>query len=411
MIINHNISSLSSLNNFKNRLGKLTNSIEKLSSGLRINRGADDSAGLAISEKMRGQIRGLEQAKRNIQDGISLLQTADGGLSQIIDPPLQRLRELAVYAANDTLNAEDRTKIQDEIQQIKQTIEGIVKETKFNGIPLLPTDLDATSKIIFQPNSYGGMRVNLSTSVGSTPKETAENLINNFQRLKAGKIGDTDSVKIAQDWTLSQPSPNEIQLINNSEQGYFLGFNSPDGNIEYVEERNNTFIIKKLPNGIGEDSFGAFQIGVNKNSPGRNDLVFSFFSPNSTVLTLQTGANTRNSFSIEIRDMSTKSLEIQGLTVLSSKEANEAIQAVDFAIEKTLKERSKFGAYQNRLEYKINNLKGYSENLTAAESRIRDANMAKELMEQTQNSILAQVSQAMLAQANQLPQGVLQLLR
>lgn len=411
MIINHNISSLSSLNNFKNRLGKLTSSIEKLSSGLRINRAADDSAGLAISEKMRGQIRGLEQAKRNIQDGISLLQTADGGLSQIIDPPLQRLRELAVYAANDTLNVEDRMKIQDEIQQIKQTIEGIVKETKFNGIPLLSTDINVTSKVISQSNSYRGTRVNLSTSLGSTPEETVANLISNFQELKDGKIGDTKSAKIAQDWTLSQPSPNEIQLTNNSGQGYFLGFNSPDGNIEYLKEGDNIFIIKKVPNGIGEDLFGAYQISDDENLSGRNDLVFSFFSPNSTILTLQTGPNKNNCFSIEIKDMSIKSLEIQGITVLSSREANEAIQAVDFAIEKALKERSKFGAYQNRLEYKINNLKGYSENLTAAESRIRDVDMAKELMDQTQNSILAQVSQAMLAQANQLPQGVLQLLR
>lgn len=245
--------------------------MEKLSSGLRINRAGDDAAGLAISEKMRGQIRGLEMASKNSQDAISLIQTAEGALNET-HAILQRMRELAVQGANDTNTTADRNNIQDELNQLLSEIDRISNTTQFNTKNLL--------------------------------------------------------------------------------DGSFTG-------------------------------------------------------------TFQVGANDNQIISLSINSMSTGSgaLNVAGISVGSNSLASQAIASIDNAISKVSQERSKLGAYQNRLEHTINNLETSAENLTAAESRIRDVDMAKEMMAFTKNNILTQAAQAMLAQANQQPQGVLQLLR
>jgi flagellin len=285
MQINHNIAALNTYNKLNAATTAQSKSMEKLSSGLRINRAGDDAAGLSISEKMRGQIRGLDQASRNAQDGISLIQTAEGALNET-HSMLQRMRELAVQGANDTNTTEDRTAIQDEANQLAKDINRIAKDTEFNGQKLL--------------NATGG------------------------------------------------------------------------------------------PNGDG--SF-AFQVGANQ---AQQITLKVGDMTGSTGLSIATG-DTEGDDAIDISSTATV--------------ATGAITTINDAIKTVSAERSKLGSYQNRLDYAINNLNTSSENLTAAESRVRDVDMAKEMMNQTKNSILSQAAQAMLAQANQQPQGVLQLLR
>jgi flagellin len=286
MRINHNISALNTYRQLTINNTAGNKSLEKLSSGYRINRAGDDAAGLAISEKMRGQIRGLNQAERNAQDAISLIQTAEGALNET-HSILQRMRELAVQAANDTYTQKDtvnnvdgdRDEIQKEIEQLTFEIERIAKDTQFNTMNLI------------------------------------------------------------------------------------------DGSFK-----------------------GKFQVGANENQT----VTLSIGSMNAQTLGL--GTVSGNTIS-------------DGISLASQVSASAAITTIDKAIQKVSSERSKLGAMQNRLEHTINNLNTTSENLTASEARIRDVDMAKEMMEFTKNSILQQAATAMLAQANQQPQGVLQLLQ
>ncbi|OMP65798.1 flagellin Hag [Domibacillus epiphyticus] len=277
MIINHNIAALNTHRQFGAANAGQAKSMEKLASGLRINRAGDDAAGLAISEKMRGQVRGLDQASRNSQDAISLIQTAEGALNET-HSILQRMRELSVQSANDTNTTADRGELQKEVAELVKEIDRIADTTQFN--------------------------------------------------------------------------------------------------------------TKTLLNGSLSTASGA--------------------------LTFQIGANTNQNIDLAIGNMKATgsgSLGLSGVSIATQSGANAAIATLDAAITKVSAERSKLGANQNRLEHTINNLGTSSENLTAAESRIRDVDMAKEMMNQTKNSILSQAAQAMLAQANQTPQGVLQLLR
>lgn len=288
MIINHNISALNTHRQLGANNNAVSGSLEKLSSGLRINKAGDDAAGLAISEKMRGQIRGLEMATKNSQDAISLIQTAEGALTET-HSILQRMRELTVQAGNVGTQEKDTDlqAIQDEIDNLVEELDGISERTAFNGKNLLD---------------------------------------------------------------------------------------------------------------------GSFAAGS-----GGADLIF------------QIGANDNQSLAVNIANMSASGLGVNGLDVLAFGDATTkadldtavsgVLNNIDSAINSVSTERSNLGAVQNRLEHTINNLGASQENLTAAESRIRDVDMAKEMMEFTKNNILTQASQAMLAQANQTPQGVLQLLR
>ncbi|MDB2105234.1 flagellin [Clostridium paraputrificum] len=275
MIINHNMNAMNAHRNMGMNTNAAGKSMEKLSSGLRINRAGDDAAGLSISEKMRAQIRGLDQASRNSQDGISMIQTAEGALQETQNI-LQRMRELAVQAANDTNVTDDRIAIAAEITTLTSEIDRIASTTQFN----------------------------------------------------------------------------EKNLLDGS-----------------------------LVSGSG----AKLQIGAN----------------NATALSLE----------INISDMSSSSLGVDGVDVTDHGNAKGAIDTINTAIKSVSTQRSALGANQNRLEHTIANLDNASENLTAAESRVRDVDMAKEMMNFSKNNILQQAAQAMLAQANQQPQGVLQLLR
>lgn len=288
MKINNNIQALNAYRNLNQNQLQVSKNLEKLSSGLRINRAADDAAGLAISEKMRSQIRGLKQAERNAMDGISLIQTAEGAMQEI-HSMLQRMRELAVQAANDTNTDDDRKQIQKEINALLDEIDSISEKTEFNTKKLLDGSLSDGAGLYFQI----GPNTDQSVTVG-IPKMDAESL----------------------------------ELKN---------------------------------------------------------------------------ANTLSGVDVKFED--------EYISVLDHAAADAAIAAFDAAINKVSDARAQLGAVQNRLEHTINNLQVTHENLTAAESRIRDADMALEMTEFTRNNIINQSATAMLAQANQLPQGVLQLLQ
>ncbi|WP_214807190.1 flagellin Hag [Exiguobacterium sp. s102] len=315
MIINHNITALNTHNKLSSATAAQGKSMEKLASGLRINKAGDDAAGLAISEKMRGQVRGLDQASRNAQDSISMIQTAEGALNETHDI-LQRMRELAVQAGNDTNTTSDRGEIQKEVNQLTSEINRIGNTAEFNGQKLL--------------NATAGTVTPAVAAAAGPPAVAAAPAKSSFT---------------------SQIGANENQTMT----------------LEFTDMRAAA---------LGITGTGTGFTGANTVTDGTNN------TPAEMALDLSTSAT-----------------------------AGSAVTKIQTAIDSVSAERSKLGANQNRLEHTINNLKTSSENLTAAESRIRDVDMAKEMMNQTKNSILGQAAQAMLAQSNQTPQGVLQLLR
>lgn len=361
MIINHNMASLNTYRQLSTNNAQSSKSLEKLSSGLRINRAGDDAAGLAISEKMRGQIRGLDMASKNAQDAISLLQTAEGALSET-HSILQRMRELAVQSASDTNNDNDRGEIQKEIIQLKAEVDRISKDTEFNTKKLLNGNLGGA---VDQDNAQ------------TTVLDVAGIAEVSTTGAKAGTY--TIAVGTAAG-TLTMSFGGVTQTISNADGAQELNF-------------SEFGITIKTNGGYAEDA-------------GIGDVVIT-----SGAATFHIGANKDQNIQLSIADMSTTGLSITGVDVSTQTGANDAITTIQAAIDTVSSERSKLGAYSNRLEHTIANLGTSSENLTAAESRVRDVDMAKEMMNFQKNNILSQAAQAMLAQANQQPQGVLQLLR
>ncbi|MDZ5474156.1 flagellin [Bacillus sp. 31A1R] len=404
MLINHNISGLNTFNKLNKNNKKTSSSMEKLSSGLRINKASDDSAGLAISEKMRTQIRGLKQAQRNIQDGISLIQTAEGGLSDIQEPNLLRLRELAIQSANDTLTNEDRQQIQKEVEQIKNGINEIAGNTEYNGINLLNGSATFTT-IPPTPQST------FSTTGGGAGHNVSDGWVN--VGVYGAKVKLNPGEQVIDDpanWLFSK-----LQLYADIVNGAPVSFNimSTDGYVVVdnhpltpFEYNGMTFDISNLsvPSGTGNMHQGNIIL-----TAGNNDGILNNDIDNR--IKLQIGSNSGENFPFELTDARTTALGINNIDLSTRQGAESALLKIDKAMEKVSSERGKFGAYQNRLEHALNNASNYEINLTASESRIRDADIAKEMMELTKTNILSQASQTMLAQANQQPQAVLQLLK
>ena len=383
MIINHNIAALNTYNRLSANNTQTSKSLEKLSSGLRINRAGDDAAGLAISEKMRGQIRGLDQAGRNAQDSISLIQTAEGALNET-HSILQRMRELAVQAGNDTNTGVDRGEIQKEINQLTDEIDRIANTTEFNTQKLL----DGTKKgLVDQADSK--VTLQLNTKANITVSGTAPTDIASSGTIIITRTNSSSTVFAAADFTIGNPSSLTTGITDTS-----ITFGASTINIS-----GNLASLA-----VGE----SITISVNKAVAAENDVTKAF--------SMQIGANSGQNILIGVNSMKAADLGVRGtdtkaLDVSSYQNATAAVSTINNAIEKVSAERSKLGAFQNRLEHTINNLGASSENLTAAESRVRDVDMAKEMMNFQKNNILSQAAQAMLAQANQQPQGVLQLLR
>ncbi|WP_249594495.1 flagellin N-terminal helical domain-containing protein [Peribacillus frigoritolerans] len=396
MIINHNISALNTHRQLSSATNAQSKSMEKLASGMRINRAGDDAAGLAISEKMRGQIRGLDQASRNSQDAISLIQTAEGALNETTDI-LQRMRELATQASTDTNTTSDRGEIQKEMDSLTSEINRIGNTTEFNTQKLLNGSKDSATT-----GNLAKVEFDLTGMTAGSIDVLGENV-----------AFDTDAGTTA--------SAIETAITGNADLNAKYDVTVTGSKVEIVAKSK------------GEDT--DLKADLTKGTGVTDDTVTTTEGKaDGSGLQFQIGANENQSLTLEIGDMRASNLGLtgtgngftattnvsngtdskgveSGLDVSNAKNASAAITKIQTAIDTVSAERSKLGANQNRLEHTINNLGTSSENLTAAESRVRDTDMAKTMMEQTKNSILAQASQAMLAQANQQPQGVLQLLR
>ena len=395
MIINHNIPAMNTYRQLTGNNSATAKSLEKLSSGFRINRAGDDAAGLAISEKMRGQIRGLDMASKNAQDSISLIQTAEGALTET-HSILQRMRELAVQSSNDTNTDSDRKELQAEVKQLKSEIDRIANTTEFN-----------TKKL-------------LEGSAKGVKEEVAGSLkVNNNSQLT---LDTAAAISAAATGALTNGA---YMIVKVSAQSGATTFNSNDFKIIGPDGKTSGLLSVAATNGI---SLGTGLVGVattistgttytfaNMKVGDSITLVFGKYEEASSTLgnsiMTQIGANAGQTAFISIGDMRADAIGVDKIDISSKFGAQTAIETVNNAIEKVSSQRSALGAMQNRLEHTINNLGAASENLSAAESRIRDVDMAKEMMNFTKSSILQQAATAMLAQANQQPQGVLQLLQ
>ncbi len=585
MKINHNIAALNTYNKLNSATNAQSKSMEKLSSGLRINSAADDAAGLAISEKMRGQIRGLDQASANAQDGISMIQTAEGALSETTDI-LQRMKELATQAANGTNTESDRGEIQKEMNQLTSEINRIGNTTEFNtqklldggastnGINAGTTDGKGIAASVATVTGNKAVDLNADFSSGTTGEtlsidvsgttysidgatmkvlwgdgsdKTNDDLINILSNyaVESGttnKLGDVANLSISSNGVLSVSSKDagssesvtvSVDSTSMATFGALVGVNADSSTsaysstaegtdqteakivgskniaatdvmdfddwngksftVEYNGTTANITLATSITDGDTDGKlqaselvtafnsaldnvFGSGNVAASINGDGKFQFVTSTSAtqvadgtqPSVSISgdnldqilgsvaagssevggtftsKFQIGANNGQSFEMNVSDMRAQALGISGTTasgnqgtvdgakftatktasngtdsvgteyaldVSSNETASAAIEVLDNAIQSVSAQRSQLGAYQNRLDHTINNLSTSSENLTAAESRIRDVDMAKEMMNQTKNSILGQAAQAMLAQANQQPQGVLQLLR
>ena len=388
MIINHNMNALNAHRNMGINNTAAGKSMEKLSSGLRINRAGDDAAGLAISEKMRGQIRGLTQASRNSADGISMIQTAEGALNETTNI-LQRMRELAVQASNDTNTSSDREEIQKEINALTEEVDRIANNTEFNTQKLLNGSKSGEAGDLVREAvtaQQGVFKITFADAIKADDK-----IIIDGKQIKI-----TAANKVADD-------------INTALDGKYTAVYN-DGKKELtltqVEGSDKYEMIAKLN---GDEGKATVKVDTNGITARDEEL-------SEGKVSVQVGANASQSMSIEIGDMRAQALNIvndrgQGLSVETAQSANEAITAFDAALNAVSSQRANLGAVQNRLEYTISNLDNTAENLTSAESTLRDVDMAKEMMEYSKNNILNQAAQAMISQANQQPQNVLQLLR
>jgi len=356
MRINNNVMALNAHRQLGINQGGAAKSMEKLSSGFRINRAGDDAAGLAISEKMRGQIRGLKQASRNAQDGISLIQTAEGALNET-HAILQRMRELAVQSSTDTNTDADRLEIQKEIDQLATEITRISTDTEFNTMKLLD---ESYSGKVFHIGANKGQAVSIDIADMSSVElvvgvEGTFAADGGHEDAPSLKIGDkTYSWFVADTEILAEDSTNGFEQVKSGAAGYYLVTDH-----DVSDDVQGTALMRFA---------AATQV-----DPDDGPMLF-------------------------------------GIDVSDQEAADAAIKTIDDAAVTVSAERSKLGAMQNRLEHTIANLGTSAENLQAAESRIRDLDMAEEIMAFTKNNILQQAATAMLAQANMAPQSVLQLL-
>ena len=466
MVVQHNMQAMNANRMLNITTGAQSKSTEKLSSGYRINRAADDAAGLTISEKMRKQIRGLDQASTNAQDGVSSVQTAEGALTEV-HSMLQRMNELAVQAANGTNSKEsDRQAIQDEIDQLTTEIDRVAETTKFNEIYLLKGD-NASTKNVYMKGHDAGLKGALTDSAKSATFV--------MDTLKAG-----DKYKIAgKEYTIGSSkteittainafatADNEITIDGISytykdanggkAAGWYKDGDQTNGTAIVVADtvkggskasvngKDYTAMTDQDANDIDDDDssvitaaeakkkikaelLAANSIGtvngdatVSDGADAAGKTTYTITKGYATVadtlsFNLHVGADAdmTNKITVDIDVMNSANLGVKGLNVTDATgtAATYAVDAISDAIAKVSSQRSALGAVQNRLEHTIDNLDNIVENTTPAESRIRDTDMAEEMVEYSKNNILAQAGQSMLAQANQSTQGVLSLLQ
>ena len=388
MIINHNLNAMNAHRNMSGATTAQGKSMEKLSSGLRINRAGDDAAGLAISEKMRSQIRGLNQASRNAQDGISMIQTAEGALSET-QAIGQRMRELAVQSANGTYTDEDRALINQEFEQLKSEIDRIANDTEFNGNKVLNGNLSG-KEITLKEN-----KVKHNATGGGADISTKFTDVSELNKLGEGNF----EIRVNVEGTTKAT----LELVDKSH------FN---GDKEYVMDTVVLDNINTTTAGTEDFTIGGVNIELNIEGLQTGRVSFeNIAEKTSDGVSLQVGANKDQMIGVSMENMRSRELGLGGIGVGTAADSQEAIERLDVAIERVSAQRADLGAAQNRLEHTIASTDNTAENLQAAESRIRDVDMAKEMMNLTRLNVLQQASQSMLAQANQAPQQVLSILR
>ena len=459
MVVQHNLRAMNSNRMLSITQGTLNKSTEKLSSGYKVNRAADDAAGLSISEKMRKQIRGLTQASLNAEDGISAVQTAEGALTEVHDM-LQRMNELAVKAANGTNSTSDRQTIQDEVDQLLTEIDRVAETTKFNELYTLKGDEDKVTRYLSAHDAgiegtltQGATNATFSMDqlkfgdtimiagreyhISGTQEQQGEIItasvkigqqvtIDGIMYTCTATVSNADKFELTKDDLIAKLDTSSLSIMSVNGKTYYGAGITDDRTV--VSSIGAYKLIQKelgLASSIGAD--GSTQASVNAGVDGKTLMkpsfegkwVFSIDKGSVQVredidFSLHVGADAdmNNKIAVKIGALDTKGLGIQGLNVkdTTGAAATYAIDSIADAVARISAQRSLLGAVQNRLEHTINNLDNVVENTTAAESQIRDTDMATEMVKYSNNNVLAQAGQSMLAQSNQANQGVLSLL-
>ena len=468
MVVQHNMQAANANRMLGITSGAQAKSTEKLSSGYKINRAAHDAAGLTISEKMRKQIRGLDKASSNAQDGVSSVQTAEGALTEV-HSMLQRMNELAVQSANGTNSSDDRQAIQDEVDQLTTEIDRVAETTKFNEIYLLKGD-NSNTKNVYMKGHDAGLKGTLTDGAKSATF-TMDALQAGDKYTIAGKeytIGSatTEVTALIDKANTDATADTANKTVDVNGKTYTITYNAAGNTIADADGTAITLDnLKKAVTGGSKVTYGNTSLtamtdadtdGVDDddssiitkdvaetkikaelltaNNIGTVDQAATVEDANTangkTSYTINKGyatvadtlsfnlhvgadADMTNKITVDIDTMNSANLGIKGINVkdASGTEATYAIDAIADAVAKVSSQRSALGAVQNRLEHTIDNLDNISENTSSAESRIRDTDMAKEMVNYSKNNILAQAGQSMLAQANQSNQGVLSLLQ
>ena len=469
MVVQHNLQAMNANRMLNITTGSQSKSAEKLSSGYRINRAADDAAGLSISEKMRKQIRGLDQASTNAEDGVSAVQTAEGALTEV-HSMLQRMNELAVQVSNGTNSKTDRDAIQSEIDQLTTEIDRVAETTKFNESYLLKGDADGNTKKIYLEAHDAGLKGKLtdngdgtatfvmnelkagdsvtiagkSYTVGSTKDEAEAEFteqvkqandkftVNGKEITILATYGDKTNDNAAGKYTLDDAKAliadgATVKFTDGTTMKVMTDVTDDgvDDNDSSVISKNKAYLLASeellKANQIGDTESNAkvTNTGDQAITLANGDGTFKIKLAKTEVaeklnfnLHVGSDADMTNKINVNIETMSSSYLGIKGLNVTDETgvSATYAVDAIADALQKVSDQRSSLGAVQNRLEHTIANLDNVVENTTSAESRIRDVDMAEEMVEYSKNNILAQAGQSMLAQANQATQGVLSLL-
>ena len=456
MVVQHNMQALNANRMLGITTGAQAKSTEKLSSGYKINRAADDAAGLSISEKMRKQIKGLDQASTNAQDGISAVQTAEGALTEV-HSMLQRMNELAVQAANGTNSESDRQSIQDEIAQLTTEIDRVAETTKFNEAYLLKGNgKDTTVNINAKDAGIDGQLIGTGTGTATFKMDA----LKTGEQITIGSKGYTIGTTIASIQGQVPSTAGKTVTINGTK--YEVAANTDakenkytqadlqklisDGDTVIIESNTYVAMTETVKDGVGDNDASvisrqkamelirqeleaASSLGADPGSEATATAMtwdaaatqWEFTIAEGTVATTQglqftlhvgADADETNKIALTIDAMDTTSLGVANINVVDNTgaKATYAIDSIADAVAKVSAQRSALGAIQNRLEHTIANLDNVVENTTAAESEIRDTDMAEQMVDYSKNNILMQAGQSMLTQANQATQGVLSLL-
>ena len=409
MVVQHNLSAMNANRMLNVTTSAQSKSTEKLSSGYKINRAADDAAGLSISEKMRKQIKGLTQASSNAQDGVSAVQTAEGALTEV-HSMLQRMNELAVQSSNGTNSQTDRKAIQDEIDQLTSEIDRVSETTKFNETYLLKGDATKTDTAYFMESKY-------NFSDGIYAEGSATKIATSTDLEKAIKDGKKIYTE-AYDKADNKQTADKI-AVKGTNYAYVTKLYDKDGkevsaqNIQDSKNADGTAATNYYTSSAGAAGAAAPATNMEITAANAKNFTKGYEVNGSISFSLHVGADSAedNKIVVNIDSMSAKGIGVYGLKVDTEDDATAAIDRIAEAVQKVSSQRSTLGAAQNRLEHTIANLDNVVENTTSAESRIRDTGMAQEMVNYSKNNILAQAGQSMLAQANQSNQGVLSLLQ